>query len=100
MSTREYLEKGELLRISAEAGSTIRVHSGNVWLTQDDGKDYVLGPGESVVASGAQVLINAFHPSMLELYRADPAGLRARVEKSARFARARAFAALFRRMFA
>jgi hypothetical protein len=93
MGAMEFLQEGELAKIDAAAHAGIRVRSGNVWLTQqDDPNDYVLRAGGEMRFTGekGRVLATAYKPSLLELYDADPIGLRQQIERRARSARSAA----------
>ncbi len=63
------MRAGELQRITGAAGSTVRIETGTVWVTQDGvRKDLVLGPGEAVrIETEGLVLLQAFAPALVSL---------------------------------
>jgi hypothetical protein len=56
------LPRGKYLRIREGVGSTVTVHGGSVWITeQDNPRDVVLRPGQSFTLGGRGLaLIEAF----------------------------------------
>mgnify|MGYP006172646189 CR=1 FL=1 len=56
------LHRGELLRLSSNAGKTITAHGGAVWITEEDNRDdVVLEPGQSyTLAHAGLALVEAF----------------------------------------
>ena len=83
------IEVGETLRMEASAGTVLRIRSGRAWITQPaDPRDYDLKPGKAIGLNGqGPVLIKAYEPTLLDLYREDPERLRRRIERDARMAR-------------
>jgi hypothetical protein len=83
------IENDETLRIDGSAGTVLRIRSGRAWITQPaDERDYDLKTGEAMSLNGkAPVLVKAYAPTLLELYRDDPERLRRRIEREARVAR-------------
>src|SRR5882672_189116 len=103
MGAREFLMvKGAMLRIDPLAGDSLRVRSGGVWVTQhDDSRDYMLKAVDSLALNGkGAALAVAYRPTLLDLFRDDPAGVRQRVEREARRGRLRNVRALLRRVLA
>jgi DUF2917 family protein len=86
------LKTGETLRIEPGRGTTVHIAGGNVWLTQhQDPQDYMLAKGASLALNGkGTTLVKAYEPTLLELYRADPVGVRGRIARAARRERAEA----------
>jgi hypothetical protein len=75
MATREFeIERGALVKIEAAAGDRLRVHLGDVWVTQhEDSKDYVLRSGESMILSGkGAALAMAYKRTLLSWHHDDP----------------------------
>jgi hypothetical protein len=84
MGAREFLlVKGAMLRIDPLAGDCLRVRLGEVWVTQHaDTRDYMLKAGDSLALNDeGPALAVAYQPTLLDLFRADPA--RERVEGKA-----------------
>ena len=103
MGAREFLMvKGAMLKIDPLAGDCLRVRSGEVWVTQyEDPKDYMLKAGDSLVLKGdGATLAVAYQPTLLDLFRDDPAGVREQIEGEARRSRLRSLSALLRRFLA
>jgi len=103
MGAREFrINEGEMLKIDALEGDSLRVRSGDVWVTQHgDSKDYLLKAGDAMILSGkGATLAVAYKPTLLDLYRSDPAGTREQILREAKRAQARAIKALFRRILA
>jgi hypothetical protein len=87
MGAREFLMvKGAMLRIDPLAGDSLRVRSGEVWVTQHaDPRDYMLKAGDSLALNGTgPALAMAYRPTLLDLFRDDPAGARGPIERAAR----------------
>jgi hypothetical protein len=75
MGAREFeMDRGELLRIDAQAGDHLQVWLGDVWVTQHgDTKDYLLRTGESMTLSGGgPTLAVAYKHTLLVWYRSNP----------------------------
>jgi len=89
MAAMEFLNRGEFLRFSGAAG--IRVLEGNVWVTHErDATDYVVGrSGAMDLAKRGLTIVSATEPTLLELYRADPAGVRCSIQRRAEMAQSR-----------
>lgn len=70
--------KGAMLRIDPLAGDSLRVRTGEVWVTQfEDPNDYMLKTGDSLALNGkGATLAVAYRPTLLDLFRQDPAGTR------------------------
>jgi len=103
MGAREFeLRRGAILKIDPLAGDSLRVRSGEVWVTQhDDIRDYLLKTGDSMILSRKGLaLATACRPTLLDLFRPDPAGVREQVEREARRARAPRIGAWVRNIFA
>jgi DUF2917 family protein len=103
MGAREFeLGRGAILKIDPLAGDSLRVRSGEVWLTQhEDSRDYLLKTGDSMVLSGKGLaLATACQPTLLDLFRPDPARVREPVEREPRPAQAQAMGAWIRNIFA
>lgn len=103
MGAREFvMVKGALLRIDPLAGDSLRVRSGGVWVTQPaDSRDYVLKSGDSLALNGkGPALAVAYQPTLLDLFRKDPAGVREAIEREARRGRLRDVRALLRKILA
>jgi hypothetical protein len=99
MNTSAFVETGEFRRFDVKRGSVLRVRSGGIWLTQNDGKDYLTRAGGVVDLTGqGPVLVTALEPSLLELHRADAGAVRARIEREASRARATRIWAFLRRL--
>lgn len=83
------INRGAALKIDALAGYGLRVRLGEVWVTQlGDIKDYYLRTGESMILrNDGSVLATAYQPTLLDVFRQYPAGVRERVESEARRAR-------------
>jgi hypothetical protein len=81
------LRAGEVQRITDAAGSTVRIETGTVWVTQDSvHKDLVLEAGDTaVIESTGLVLLQAFAPTLVrvEAGAVDPAHLLAGARESA-----------------
>ena len=81
MGAREFeMAKGAMLRIDPLAGDSLRVRSGEVWVTQHaDPKDYLLKTGDTLALSdrGATLAV-AYEPTLLDLLREEPGPERAR----------------------
>ena len=102
MSAQEFvLGNGEMLKLDTARGAAVRVRTGVVWLTQlNDRKDHILKTGHAMPLNGEGVaIITAYQPTVLELYRRDPAVLREAVEGQAHRARNAAIRAFFIRLF-
>jgi DUF2917 family protein len=102
MGAREFeIAKGAMLKIDPLAGDSLRVRFGEVWVTQyNDTKDYMLRAGDSMVLNGEGVaLATASKPTLLDLYRKDPAGVREDIERGARRRQARVIGAWLLRIF-
>jgi hypothetical protein len=102
MGAREFeIAKGAMLKIDPLAGDCLRVRWGEVWVTQhEDTRDYMLKTGDSMVLDGkGAMLAVAYKPSLLDLFRADPAGLREGIELEARRSRVQSVRALIRKIF-
>lgn len=94
------LERGQLLKIDPIAGTGVLVRAGQVWLTRDDGRDYVLKQGDGMALAGeGTTVISGLEPSMLELYREDATALRRTIERGARRQRAVEIWAFVARLF-
>jgi hypothetical protein len=95
------LGMNETLTLNAERGATVRVRSGDVWLTQhNDPKDHMLKTGHAVpLGGGGATLITAYQPTLLELYRQDPVAVREQITRSAHRARNEDIRAFFARFF-
>jgi hypothetical protein len=103
VGAREFeIAKGAMLKIDPLAGDCLRVRSGEVWVTQfEDTRDYLLKTGDSIVLDGkGAMLAVAYKPTLLDLFRADPAGVRERIEVEARRSRVRSIGTLIRKIFA
>jgi len=103
MGAREFeISQGAMLKIEALEGDSLRVRSGDVWVTQHgDARDYLLKTGDSITLSGkGATLATAYKPTLLDLYRKDPLAVREQIEREARRAQVREMRALFRRIFA
>jgi hypothetical protein len=89
MKAEVTIEDGETLRIDAGAGTVLRIRSGRAWITQPaDPRDYDLKAGKALTLNGqGLVLVKAYEPTLLDLYRDDPERLRQRIERDARAAR-------------
>jgi DUF2917 family protein len=75
MGAREFeMVKGAMLRIDPLAGDSLRVRSGEVWVTQsEDPNDYMLKTGDSLTLKGkGAMLAIAYKPTLLDLFRKDP----------------------------
>lgn len=61
------LQRGEVLRLDASAGKSVRAHAGAVWITEEDSlADVVLEPGESfTLARPGLALVEAFSDASL-----------------------------------
>ena len=74
MGAREFkMIRGAMLRIDPLAGDSLRVRSGEVWVTQfEDPNDYLLKTGDSLVLNpkGAALAV-AYKPTLLDLLRND-----------------------------
>lgn len=57
------LENGTLWSHDARGALVVRCTSGSVWLT--DGRDVVLGPGESHAVKSGRVVVQALETSVL-----------------------------------
>jgi hypothetical protein len=79
------LQPGQLLRFDAAPGAAVRVQHGRVWLTEyANDEDRVLRTGDTAdVQREGAVVVTAFEPSLLELYRADRLGVRERLQRAA-----------------
>ncbi|HZT63631.1 MAG TPA: DUF2917 domain-containing protein [Burkholderiales bacterium] len=102
MGAREFeIAKGAMLKIDPLAGDCLRVRWGEVWVTQfEDTRDYTLRTGDSIVLDGkGAMLAVAYKPTLLDLFRADPAGFRERIEVEAKRSQARSLWALVRNIF-
>ena len=76
MGAREFeMVKGATLRIDPLAGDSLRVRTGEVWVTQfEDPNDYILKTGDSLTLNGkGAALAIAYKPTLLDLFRKDPA---------------------------
>jgi len=79
--------KGAMLRIDPLAGDSLRVRSGEVWVTQHaDSRDYMLKTGDSLALNGkGATLAVAYRPTLLDLFRREakhrPGGVRALLRK-------------------
>ena len=76
MGAREFeMVKGAMLKIDPLAGDSLRVRTGEVWVTQfEDPKDYMLKTGDSLRLNGkGATLAVAYKPTLLDLFRKDPA---------------------------
>ena len=95
------LGSGETLKLDAPRGTTVRVRSGDVWLTQDnDGQDYILKTNHALALSGEGfTIITAYQPTVLELCHQDRFAVRQTVEREANRARNEAICAFFTRLF-
>jgi len=103
MGAREFeIASGAMLKIDPLAGDCLRVRWGEVWVTQfEDTRDYMLRTGDSIVLDGkGAMLAVAYKPTLLDLFRADPAGIRERIELEARRSRTRSILALVLKLFA
>lgn len=103
MGTRKFeMVKGATLRIDPLAGDSLRVRSGEAWVTQHkDTSDYMLMSGDSLTLNGKGVtLAVAYEPALLDLFREDPAGSREQIERQARHLRLRNMWAMLRKIFA
>lgn len=91
MGAREFLDKGELIRLDGSADRRIRVRDGAVCLTQyRDPQDHVLARGAALDLSGDGVaIVTATEPTLLEVYRIDPTGVRRAIQRRAESARNR-----------
>ncbi len=77
--------KGAMLRIDPLAGDSLRVRSGEVWVTQfEDSRDYMLKAGDSLVLNdkGATLAV-AYRPTLLDLLLDHRAGGREQTERRA-----------------
>jgi hypothetical protein len=85
-----FLNRGELLRFVGDAG--IHVLEGKVWVTHDrDDADYFVGRGAAMdLARPGLTVVSATEPTLLELYRVDPTGVRRSIQRSSETARNRA----------
>jgi hypothetical protein len=87
MGAREefLMVKGAMLRIDPLAGDSLRVRSGEVWVTQfEDTRDYILKTGDSLALTGkGATLAIAYRPTLLDLLRDHPAGDREQTERRA-----------------
>lgn len=56
------LQRGEVLRLDASAGKSVKSHVGEVWITEEDSsRDVVLEPGQSfTLARPGLALVEAF----------------------------------------
>jgi Protein of unknown function (DUF2917) len=102
MGAREFLMvKGAMLRIDPLAGDSLRVRSGEVWVTQHaDSRDYMLRTGDSLALnSKGPTLAVAYRPTLLDLFRKDPAGVRCRSEREARHGRLHGVRTLLRKVW-
>jgi hypothetical protein len=103
MGAREFeMVKGAMLRIDPLAGDSLRVRSGEVWVTQfADPNDYLLKTGDSLMLNGGgATLAVAYKPTLLDLFRKDPAGVREQIGREARRLQAQSVWALLRKIFA
>jgi hypothetical protein len=103
MGARELtIEKGETLSLAAAEASMVRILKGDVWLTQHaDAADHMLTSGASVeLNQTGATLVKAYETTLLEIYRADRAGVREWLERAARRARAAALYTFLTRIFA
>jgi hypothetical protein len=91
MGAREFLDKGGLLRLDGGVGAGIRVHDGAVWLTQyRDPRDHLLRRGAAMDISHEGVaIVTASEPTLLEVYRMDPTGVRRDLQRRAEADRSR-----------
>jgi len=102
MSAQEFmLGNGEMLKLDTARGAAVRVRTGVVWLTQhNDRKHHILKTDHAMPLNGEGVaIIAAYQPTVLELYRQDPAAVREAVEREANRARNAAIRAFFGRFF-
>jgi DUF2917 family protein len=79
MGAREFeMVKGAMVKIDPLAGDSLRVRSGEVWVTQfEDPNDYMLKAGDSLVLNGkGAALAIAYKPTLLDLFGREPAGER------------------------
>jgi DUF2917 family protein len=103
MDARKFLMvKGAMLRIDPLAGDSLRVRSGEVWVTQhDDSRDYMLKAGDSLALNGkGATLALAYQPTLLDLFRDEPAGVREQIGGEARRGRLRGARAPLRKFLA
>jgi hypothetical protein len=102
MSAQEFvLGKLEMLKLDAARDDTVRVRSGDVWLTRhNDPNDHIMKASHAMPLNGTGLtLITACQPTLLELYRQNPAAVRKAVECQAHRARNEAIHAIFARLF-
>jgi DUF2917 family protein len=103
VGAREFeMVKGAMLRIDPLAGDSLRVRSGEIWVTQsEDPNDYMLKTGDSLTLKGkGAMLAIAYKPTLLDLFRGNPAGGREQIERQAGRARAWSVRALLRKIIA
>jgi len=64
------LRGGKFLRVQDAAGSTVTVHAGAVWITeQDNPRDVVLRPGQSFTLDRPGLaLVEAFGDASISVY--------------------------------
>jgi hypothetical protein len=102
MSVQEFaLGIGEMLKLGASHGASVRVRSGDVWLTQhNDRKDHMLKTGDTMPLNGeGTAIITAYQPTLLELHRKDSVAVRKAIEHQVRRARNNDIGAFFARLF-
>ena len=103
MGAREFeMVKGAMLRIDPLAGDGLRVRAGEIWVTQhEDRRDYMLMTGDSLTLNGkGATLAVACRPTLLDLFREDPAGVREQIERNARHGWLRSMRVRLRKIFA
>ncbi|HTO45382.1 MAG TPA: DUF2917 domain-containing protein [Burkholderiales bacterium] len=89
-----------IVTIEPGKGRAVRIRKGSVWLTQEDRNDYVLEAGQAMqLNADGKAVVSVHTPTLLELYRADPWAVRARVERDARLSQSKALWAAVRRIF-
>jgi len=69
------LKNGELIRLDGGAtGQLLRCTGGQLWLTKDDGQDYVIRCGKTFdILANTTVLIEALEPAGMTLLEGDHA---------------------------
>lgn len=102
MSAQEFAPgMNAMFKLNAGRGATVRVRSGTVWLTQhNEPKDHILNTGDGLsLGGGGAAMIGACQPTLLELYRQDPAALREQITRWSHRARDDGIRAFFARFF-
>ncbi len=102
MGVQEFmLGRGQVLRLDAARGDTVRVRTGNVWLTRyNDPNDHIMKAGHVIPLNDeGPTIIMACRPTLLELHRQDPVDVREKIERRVHSARNGAMRAFFFKFF-